>query len=187
MNKFAFLFFTLTVWFAACQAPEDKNAAALPTSPPASALPPSGYYFTPGKAGMIKGELQDGDWCKGDFSESVVVNPDRDDYNKRWFYLGNGVHKIIVSGSKGASSFMLRKSGDRSVEVLTSTQFPMCLSSRKNFDIKDFSTQWGYDNQGGGIIYKVGVVADNNWPRIDIYLPPEGAYGMAVYRCVNCQ
>lgn len=186
MTKSAFLFFALALNLCACQAPERKSANTPPEST-SSAPPSSGYYFTASKSEMVKGELQDGDWCKGNFSESVVVNPDREDYNKRWFYLGNGVHKVIVSGSKGASSFMLRKNGERSVEVLTSAQFPMCLSSRKNFDIQDFSTQWGYDNHGGGIIYKTGVVADNNWPRIDIYLPPEGSYGMTVYRCVNCQ
>lgn len=183
MKKFIFYFACLSLLAAACRAKSDAPAPGPAVAAPESA--PAGLHFRLNNAKIVYGVVEDGNWCAGDYSQTIVINPDRNDYNRRYFYLGDGVYKVIVNGSLGTSSFMLRRTGAEEVEVSTGTQYP-CLSSPKNFLLSGNTDHWDYDNQGG-IKYSVNVKPYENWLRLEIVFPPDSGYGLVVDRCSNCQ
>ncbi|MCC7505803.1 MAG: hypothetical protein IT259_10900 [Saprospiraceae bacterium] len=178
------LFLALFYLLAGCQSSEQKTPESV--SPDKASLP-AGFYFQFSQAGLKNGSLQDGDFCNGEFSKEVLVYPDASDLNKRWFILEDGYYKVMINGSKGVSSIMLKRGPGKAVEVISSAQFPICLSSKRHISLKENASEWGYDNEGGGIKYKVNVVDEKGWPRIEYVLPPEGQYGIVAARCVNCQ
>ncbi len=183
MKNFIPFFACLSIFCTACQSNTGAPASKTETASPA---PPEGWYFQYSKAKQNKGTFAEGNWCQADYSESVVINADRNDYNRRYFILGEGVYKVTITGSMGASSFILRKSGNQSVDLYTSDQNPTCLSSRKNFALKGPSDKWSYDNTGG-IAYSVSIGPYEQWARVDILFPPDSGFGMVANRCTNCQ
>lgn len=167
--------------FAAC-----GTSPAPPVASKQDEAPGQGPVLRFSQRPPITGGHVKTNWCLGSFGESLVINAEKDNYNRRYFYLGEGVTKINVSGDGQASGFFLRRSDTSVVEVFHGAQFPDCLSMPSNFIPNENGRAFQYKNPRN-LHYSVDIRDDNGQPVITIELPPETYYGMSVNRCINCE
>lgn len=133
-------------------------------------------------------ELNDkNSWCNNSgFTEATLINADPANSNRRFFLLGEGVYGARLQFGNAASSFFLRKAGEKSIELFTSDNFPMCLSRRANFSLAGEGTWFRYDN-GQGIAYTVETQSSAEGLFVILTLPPTPTYGLTVHRCAECR
>lgn len=125
-----------------------------------------------------------GDWCYETLSDAVVINAETKDYNRRYFFVGNGVYKILLRKNDRVASFFVNQNAGRPLELFTSSQFPFCLSSQKHFVIE--GNQVHYDN-GQDIRFIMETQTVENARRITLVFPPDAGYGLTVHRCPTCK
>lgn len=123
---------------------------------------------------------QSANWCRIPFPEAAVVNADPSNYDRRFFTLSEGPHRVVVNIGNKAASFILQKSGDVIV-IFTSDNFPMCLSNRVNFSIGKDGTSFHYENNRQ-INFDVQIVSLPNGTQIALEMPPKAGYGILVRR-----
>jgi hypothetical protein len=91
-----------------------------------------------------------------------------------------------VQLGNATSSFFLKKTGEKTVEVFSSENFPMCASSRANFTLAADGTSLGYDNKRY-ITYTVTAQSSVEGLFVVFDFPKEITYGFTVHRCVGCR
>lgn len=177
----ATLLFSLA-FAVSCQnaAPQPDPAAAKAAELPPGNLP---FQFNPRPANRV---VQD--WCTGDFSETVPLFAFKDDYNRRYFLLGNGgAYQLIVDWGKLKAAVYLRLA-DQYVEIGTGNNYPACASKIENMSLKKGDGVFVYDN-GQGINFQAEVrPAPQGGYQFEIILPPvNGTYGLTIKRCPTCR
>lgn len=120
------------------------------------------------------------DYCHLPFSDVAVIQPDPSDVNRRLFALSDGPHKITVDYGNIVAAFILKKTGNE-VDVFTSDNFPMCLSNKVNFSLKDGGTLFHYDNHKH-INFDMRLVSLPNGVQVAMEIPVDSTYGIIVRR-----
>lgn len=133
-------------------------------------------------------ELKDANsWCNRPYPESVMIGAQPDDTNRRYFMLGDGLHRVVVQGRNMSSLFFVKKASDgKTAEVFTSDNFPMCLSDRANFTMNPDGNLFNYDNRRG-IQYTVEAQTGDGAIAVFIKFEPGVQYGLTVHRCSDCR
>lgn len=146
---------------------------------------PVGVTFQFSKAAANK-DLNDlNSWCNGAF-DAVLINADPANVNRRFFQMNEGVHRVAVQLGNATNSFFLKKTGEKTVEVFTSDNFPMCASSRANFTLAADGASLSYDNKMH-ITYSVTVQLSPEGLFVVLDFPKEITYGLTVHRCGGCR
>lgn len=125
-------------------------------------------------------------WCYGDFSESVVINAEKENINRRYFYLGAGATKVNVSAANMVAAFLLRPAENGITELFTGAHFPECLSLPENFIFNAGSQTIRYLN-AQGMQFSMEIREEAGHPLVTIELPGDGNFGINVNQCKNCQ
>lgn len=172
----AFMFLQLLAWVACNQSPQSPSAK---TNSAAAA-----FQFS--KSVAVTHPEAEGNWCKNQFTDAVLINADTANTNRRYFLLGDGIYRVAAQLGNMTSSFLLRKKGDQAAELFTSDNFPLCLSKREYFSLADGGTFFSYDNRKG-INYTVELQPSAEGPFIILVFPPGLTYGLNVHHCVGCR
>ena len=125
-------------------------------------------------------------WCQNQFTDAVPINADTSNMGRRFFLLGEGIHRVAVQLGNMTSSFLIRKAGEKSTELFTSDNFPLCLSKRENFNMAENGTFFKYDNHKG-VEYSTEVQVSPEGLFVVLTFPPDVTYGLNVHRCVGCR
>jgi len=163
------------VLFAACTSPDPGTAAKPEAVPPAS-----GVHFKFSKAAMETGREMT-NWCYHRFPIAPVINADPVNTNRRYFAMGEGVFQVVILLGSTTASFFLKKSGNETIEILTSNQFPECLSNHVNFTLEANGASFRYNNQQH-IEFTVSAMAMGGGFRVWLEVPPASGYGLTVHQ-----
>ena len=156
--------------FATCTSP-DPGTAGKPDAAPR-------FQFS--KAAMETGR-ETTNWCYHRFPTAPVINADPVNTNRRYFAMGEGVFQIVIRLGTTTASFLLKKSGPETIEILTSKQFPECLSNHVNFTLEADGASFRYNNQHQ-IEFSVSAVPMGSGFRVWLDLPPASGYGLMVHQ-----
>lgn len=118
-------------------------------------------------------------FCRKLLPDAVVVNADPANTNKRLFLMsGGGVYRVTADFGNIVASFALQQNGDN-IKVLTSDNYPECLSNRKYFTIIGGGNSLKYDNQQH-IFFEISFEKQNNGTLIVMEYPKDTYYGITV-------
>lgn len=124
-------------------------------------------------------------WCNGDFN-AALINADPANVNRRYFLMDESVHRVAVQSGNATSSFFLKKTDGKKVEIFTSDNFPFCSSNRANFSLAPEGAWFRYDN-ARGIAYTVEAQSSVEGLFVILEFPVETTYGLTVHHCVGCR
>ena len=162
-------------------------AACDPSQPAAKPAVKDAVTFQFSKRASVTDLNDKNSWCNNSgFTEATLINADPANSNRRFFLLGECVYGVRLQSGNAVSSFFLRKTGEKSIELFTSDNYPMCLSRRANFSMAGADTWFRYDN-GHGIAYTVEAQASAEGLFAILTLPPTPTYGLTVHRCAECR
>ncbi len=180
--RFPFFVLLLCLLALGCDRTQPISAGSTSSGNP----DPNGvrFFFSPSPA--VAGLKDANSWCNHSFTDAVLINADTGNINRRYFRLGEGVHRIAVQVGNMTASVVLRQSKDQRVEVFTSDNFPVCLSRRENFTLFDEGASLVYDNKKYIVFTLSGQPAPGG-PVILLDIPAKPAYGLNVHRCVDCR
>ncbi len=155
-------------------------------SPPKSPVSqPANVAFQFSKAAANKDLNDPNSWCNGSF-DAVLINADPANVNRRFFQLGEGVHRVAVQLGNATSTFFLKKTGERQVEIFSSDNFPLCASNRANFVLAEGGASFSYDNKMH-ITYSATLQKSPEGLFVILDFPKEVTYGLTVHRCDGCR
>ncbi|MCB0530624.1 MAG: hypothetical protein H6574_05660 [Lewinellaceae bacterium] len=154
--------------------PEEKQSEAKP-SIPIFQLSPAPPPSTP-----------QSDWCRIQGGENVLINAERVNTNRRYFYLPQGITMLSVGYPTLAATLFLKPLSNGNVEVFTGANFPTCLSRPSYLSPAGGSAQMRYNNQQD-IEFSLELQVENNYPKITIEQGIKYNYGMSVVHCLECQ
>lgn len=126
------------------------------------------------------------DWCRIPGGENVLINAEKVNTNRRYFYLPQGITMLSVGYPTLAATLFLRPSPNGNVEVFTGANFPACLSRPSYLSPAGGSAQMRYNNQQD-IEFSLELQVENNYPKITIEQGGKYNYGMSVVHCPECQ
>lgn len=119
------------------------------------------------------------DFCRKPLPDAVIINADPVNTNRRLFLMsGGGVYKVTADFGNIVASFALQKTGD-SISVLTSDNYPECLSNRKYFTVNETGNILQYNNQQH-IVLNISFEIQDNSALIVIEYPNNTYYGITV-------
>jgi hypothetical protein len=164
--------YILALLLSACgqaPTPQQRNAA------------PAGPFIQFSTATPVPRNEEKGNWCRLDYPEAVLINADAADFNRRFFKIEKGLYKINIHAGTTTNSFILRQSGEKSVDLFTGLHFPECLSSHRNYTLAADGSV-AYDNRHK-IQYTMHVQYS---PTAGLFvvldLPKDSGYGLTVHR-----
>lgn len=148
----------LTLLYCSCQ-----NPATEPTQPTADSntSKQSAVDRQDGILNFRTTTLKKGDeiidLCKVGFETGAPLFPDPQDQYKRTFNIEKGgTYVVIVTAGNTRTTYMLRQA-DKQVKVLTSNQYPYCLSNIANFHVNPAGDGFQYDG-GRYTVFNFDVV-----------------------------
>lgn len=145
----------------------------------------AGTYFTFSKRPMVQDMRDPSNWCAARFAENAVVNADPKNTNLRYFAMDDQPHKVVLDYGHFSAAFALLKKGNQ-VEIMTSDNYPSCLSNKTNFSLQPDGKSFYYNNKKD-IHFEVMLQDLPNGLQINILLPSDLTYGMLVNRCETCK
>ena len=171
-------------WLVACaEAPK----APADNAPPAPASTPIGPAFVLSKSTPPVDKTERAtNWCIARFGDPLVINAERVNTNRRYFYPGPGIHKLMVGPSGATAILLFRTQPGGNVLVFTSDNFPECLSNTLNYSPAGGTASIRYNNRQN-IDFRLDMEVENTRTKITVELPPAGAYGMSVNPCLECR
>lgn len=179
MSLLRFVLLLFSLLSIACGGQSSSGDAAAPGAEKET----PGLHFRMATSVVSEGA---GNWCDGNFSETVVVYPDKANPKLRFFVPAGGVYKVIVRHSSGVATFMLRRGAGQAIELYNSANLPKCLSRQQSFILASDGKSFRYEGQTG-VNFKVGLQPYQDWTRVDLEYPPDAAYGLMVLRCAECR
>ena len=126
------------------------------------------------------------DWCRVQSGENVLINAEKINTNRRYFYLPQGITMISVGYPTLAATLFLKPLPNGNVEVFTGANFPTCLSRPSYLNPAGGSAQMRYNNQQD-IEFGLELQMENDYPKITIEQGTKYNYGMSVVHCPECQ
>lgn len=169
MTKIYLLF--LFPLFLACNQPNPESV----NTGPKFAISPHVFSSTLGDPN---------NWCSAKKGEVAVINADPQNYNRRYFALGNTPCRIIVEKGQMTAAFMLHKTG-RDIHIYTGEHLPRCLCQKDNIQVSSDGLTIRYDNHRS-IQFEVNFQELPGGTQIALNLPENSGYGMTVIRCDDC-
>ena len=176
------LFLLLCLLALGCDRTQTTSAGNAPAGN--AGQPGVRFFFSQSPA--VTGLKDENSWCNHSFTDAVLINADTGNVNRRYFRLGEGVHRIAVMVGNMTASVVLRQSGEDRVEVFTSDNYPVCLSRRENFTLFDEGASLVYDNKKY-IVFTLSGQPGPGGPLILLDIPAKPAYGLNVHRCADCR
>lgn len=181
----------LFAFCAGCNGPATNPNPTTEQAPPAPLQEQSaaieGPHFQISAATPVTGGTVTENWCLGRFGEPVVVNAEKENTNRRYFYLAPGATKVAIGPSGMTALFILRPAGNGVVEIFNGAHFPECLSMPANFfPAQGAATVVRYQNHKK-LGFSLEVREENGHPLVTVELPAGNRYAMEVNRCTNCQ
>jgi len=137
------------------------------------------------KGPIVKDYKAAGSWCDAHFPEAPPLTSDPVNAQLRRVGIGPGVYKAVVNYGNIASSFMLRVSPNRTLELYTSNHFPYCLSEHSNFKLQADGRSFEYDNHHH-IHYTVELESSDQGMSIAFLYGPGDNFGFTIYKCEDC-
>lgn len=156
--------------------PEQKNEGQEITGP----------HFRFSQQPAVNGGPDEKNWCRGRFDQAVVINAEKDDPNRRYFYLGPGTTKVALGPSGMTALFMLRPAGNGVVEIFHGAHFPACLSQTANFSPAGPATVIHYRNHKN-MTFSLETREADGHSIVTIVLPEGNRYGLDIDYCSNCE
>ena len=158
--------------------PEQSQAAPQP--------PATGPIFRFSTMSPVTGRTVVENWCLGRYNEPVVINAEKENTNRRYFYLAPGTSKVAIGPSGMTALFLLRPAENGVVEVFNGAHFPECLSMPANFSPTGAGPVIKYDNHKS-LTFSMEVREKGGHSLITIELPVGNRYSMDVNHCSNCE
>lgn len=185
------LVFTLGIMLplAACQqnAASGAQTAAQSTRPAEPERVTEGPAFRLSTQAPPRPEEPDANWCKSrDFKEHLVINAEKEQTNRRYFYLPNGVAKLAVGPTGAFATLMLRPEANGDVEVFTGANFPACLSAPMHISPATGGPVLHFDNHHN-VQFSMELREDGGHLLVTVVIPPAGTYVIMADHCRNCQ
>lgn len=119
------------------------------------------------------------DFCRKLLPDAVAINADPANTNKRLFLMsGGGVYRVTADFGNIAASFALQQTGEN-ISVLTSDNYPECLSNRKYFTVNEAGNGLKYDNRQH-IFFDLSFEKQSNGTLIVMEYPNNTYYGITV-------
>jgi hypothetical protein len=171
-----FHIFLCIVFLAACGPSPDSVPAA--SSRPST---PTALHFQFSQAPRTVTYEGEPNPCHQKFSEALAFFPDPANSKRRYFALGEGLHKVAVQEKGTVAFFWIQRKGDLTVEVLTSDQLPQCLSNRAHFTLDASGGRFRFNN-GQFLDFDVSAEQAGGVLRIWLEMPLDKAYGMSAWR-----
>lgn len=170
--------------FFSCGAPPSPPAATQPDKePPAE---PSGLHFRFSQLAPPTPEESSVNWCDGPFGEPLVVNAEKENMQRRYFYLPPGVTKLAIGPSGITTAFMLKPVAPEVVEIYTGNNFPLCLSIATNFSPLSGGAVVQYQNHKN-VTFSLELKKENGHFLVVVEFPKGANYGMSVNPCAPCK
>lgn len=119
--------------------------------------------------------------CHQKFSEALAFFPDPANSKRRYFGLGEGLHKVAINSKGTTAFFWLQRKNDTTVEVMTSDQLPECLSNRAHFTLDGSGSRFRFNNEQF-LDFDVSAEQAGAVLRIWVEMPLDKAYGMSAWR-----
>ncbi len=146
----------------------------------------TGPHFRFSQQQAISGGPDEKNWCRGRFDQAVVINAEKDDPNRRYFYLSPGTTKLAIGPSGMTALFMLRPAGNGIVEIFHGAHFPSCLSQPANFSPAGPATVVQYHNHKN-MTFALETREEGGHSIVTLVLPEGNRYGLDIDHCSNCE
>lgn len=163
--------------------PETSRPGNAASGVPASVSSP-GFRF-PQMEPVTGGTVQN-NWCLGSFDQAVIINAEKTNENRRYFYVGQGVTKIAIGWSGLLTGFLLKPAGNGVIEVFHGGHFPECLSMPSNFSLAEGGRVVQYRNSQG-LNFKLDLHIEKGFDVVTVEFPENGQYSMLATHCSNCE
>lgn len=124
-------------------------------------------------------------WCYAGFGESLVVNAEEINTNRRYFFLPQGVTKLAVGPPGLSATLLFRPLSNGNVEIFTGANFPECLSNPQYLEPAGGASQMRYYNQKN-IDFRMELLPENGHFKIILEFKPGASYAMSVNPCPDC-
>jgi hypothetical protein len=125
-------------------------------------------------------------WCTAKFGANLLVNAEKLNTNRRYFYLLPGVTKLNIGPSNSSATLLLKPMPNGNVDVFTGNNFPECLSHPKNLSPAGGSASMRYYNRTN-IDFRIDLQEEGTRPKVTVEFGPGTNYGMSVNHCPECQ
>lgn len=123
----------------AAVAADQESAPSGVTAPAAS---PDGLLVM---STATAAEIGSDDLCKVSFPTSATLFPIADQPDKRYFSISEGkTYAVVLTAGNSRTSFMVQQKNGK-LHVLTSAQYPYCLSNAAHFQLQDGGNTFHYD------------------------------------------
>ena len=146
----------------------------------------SGPHFRFSEQQPVTGGTDGRNWCRGSFDKPVVMNAEKENPNRRYFYLGPGATKVAIGPTGMTALFILRPAGNGIVEIFNGANFPACLSLPANFSPAGPAAVVHYRNHKN-MTFALETREDSGHALVTIELPEGHRYSMDVRHCTNCE
>lgn len=146
----------------------------------------AGPHFRFSQQQAISGGPDGKNWCRGRFDQPVVINAEKDNPNRRYFYLGPGATKVAIGPSGMTALFVLRPAGSGIVEIFHGAHFPTCLSQPANFSPAGPATVVHYRNHKN-MTFALETREEGGHSIVTLVLPEGNRYGLDIDHCSNCE
>ncbi len=133
-----------------------------------------------------EGKAPETNWCHAPFDRQVLVNAEKINTNRRYFYLLPGVTWLTAERDNARANLYLRPLLGGDVEVFTGANFPYCLS-RPDYVrmIGENRAALRYDN-GTNIDFNLDMQTDQGRPKVTLEFRPGTFYAINVLHCPEC-
>lgn len=184
------LILVLTI-LAAIFSPACSQSGSQKTMPPGpeqnkESLDITGPHFRFSEQAAISGGPEEKNWCRGHFDQPVVINAEKDNTNRRYFYLSPGATKVAIGPSGMTALFILRPAGNGIVEIFHGAHFPACLSQPANFSPSGPATTIHYRNHKN-MTFSLETREEGGHSIVTLVLPEGNRYGLDIDHCSNCE
>lgn len=143
MHLHLFLFLLLSFTACAGEGPSDGSTAAAGKTDSIQPNNTEGLLIFSQQA-TIQGNVPE-NICRANFEDSTPLFPVGTDPRSRYFIADTGLYKVMVTAGNSKTSFLLKPRKDGKLELLTSQQFPLCLSGKPNFHMNATGDGFHYD------------------------------------------
>lgn len=180
--KYWFFFITM-ICLGGCA---NEAAEQQKSPPPGSTALPATEAAAQGPAWLVFSRLplvkgaEASNMCRPKFDETTPLFPVENDPNRRYFNVQSGLYAVVVSAGNSRTNFMLR-ANNGVLELITSEQYPECLSRKSSFHMNDTGTGFLYD-AGKYAKFSMEVQKSDSGFRVDLFWDASKQFGLTVRR-----
>lgn len=125
-------------------------------------------------------------WCNARFGDQLVINAEQVNTNRRYFFPGPGITKLVVGPSGATATLLLEPTGDGNLSLYTGANFPECLSQPANISPAGGASILRYNNYKN-VDFRMELQEESGHLKVILELPPGARYGVSAQQCPECQ